>query len=470
MKVLHGTWIPEHGDDFIQSGGFYLWVETSEVKKRRKKSDRHPRHLEDEQLHDFIRNDLGISTGISRGDRYAHQVIERNFLLPSTEESPLPSLELVRYFETDEPDSIQLQSWKIDCVAIEKIIKVVSDLHFLAFYNIQDIQFGSDLLFWYHYVQFFREILLKDQYIPALTYRELKPKKRSKKIPSEIYPGWEIVSSQYESRLKQFVEWMPIACTTGFEKLDRSSQLWNKETLLRHFSECLLHDALMQTALPAVFTRKIENSLIADCLYLNTTKLPPFQSRSISLETYQQWQGWQHQVVGDRANSNFDLGFKLIEASNLDLEAWKLEFLAVAKDDPSLKLSLDDYWYLETKNKTQIRKQFGKEFEKSILLELGYAARMYPKIWSGLETDKPIGLQLTLSEAFEFLKESAWVLEDSGYKVIIPAWWTPEGRRRAKIRLKASEKNSPSTSTSSQSKGYFSLDRIVQYEYELSLG
>jgi len=49
---------------------------------------------------------------------------------------------------------------------------------------------------------------------------------------------------------------------------------------------------------------------------------------------------------------------------------------------------------------------------------------------AGLETDQPTGLQLNLEEAFEFLKESAWVLEDAGYKVIVPAWWTPEGRRR----------------------------------------
>jgi len=42
---------------------------------------------------------------------------------------------------------------------------------------------------------------------------------------------------------------------------------------------------------------------------------------------------------------------------------------------------------------------------------------MYPKLWQGLETDQPTGLQLNLEEAFEFLKESAWVLEDAGYIV-----------------------------------------------------
>ncbi|MDY6940309.1 MAG: DEAD/DEAH box helicase [Cyanobacteriota bacterium] len=471
MKVLHGTWIPDRSDDFIQRGSFYLWVETSERKKHSAKN-RHPRHLQGQPLNDFIRNELGISTG----SYLQNDVIERYFLLPSTPESPLPSPELARYLETDITDRIQLHPWSVDCVAIEQIIKIVNDLHFLAFYNVRDVQLGSDLLFWYHYTQFFRQIFLKDQYIPALKYRELasktsknkKTKQAKKQTEFKIYPGWEVVATQYESRLPEFVEMMPTACTCGLETLESSLALWEKETLLRHFSECLLNDTLMQTTLPMVFTRKIEDSLIADCLYLNTTKLPPFESHHLTLETYRQWQGWRQQVVGDRTHSNFDLGFKLIEASNPDTDSWKVEFLAIAQDDPSLKLSLDDYWYLEAKKKTQIRQHFGKEFEKNILLELGYAARMYPKIWSGLETDKPIGLKLTLTEAFEFLKESAWVLEDSGYKVIIPAWWTPEGRRRAKIRLKVSGQSS--SSSSSQNKGYFSLDRIVRYQYELSLG
>ena len=464
MKVLHGTWIPDRSDDFIQSGRFCLWVETTEVKKRQKKGDRHPRHLEGKSLTDFVSNDLELF----KSDRLVPNIIDRYFLLPSSENSPLPSFELVRYLETEEPESIQLQPWKIDCIELDSIIQAISHIHFTAFYNVRDVQLGSDLHFWYCYTQFFRELLLKDQYIPSLTYREVKSN-RKKKIPKfEIYSGWELVSSQYESKLRNYLEVMPTACRTGFETIESPGQLWEKETLLRHFSDCLLHETLMQTYLPAVFTRKIDRSLIADCLPSNSHHLSSFPNSSIDLETYQQWQGWRQQVMGDRASSNFYLGFKLIEASNVDLDSWKLEFLAIAKDDPSLKLSLDDYWYLDTKNKTQIRKHLGKAFEKCILLELGYAARMYPKIWDGLESDKPIGVRLSLAEAFEFLKESAWILEDSGYKVIIPAWWTPEGRQRAKIRLKASGKSSGSTS--SENKGHFSLDRIVRYEYELSLG
>ncbi len=74
---------------------------------------------------------------------------------------------------------------------------------------------------------------------------------------------------------------------------------------------------------------------------------------------------------------------------------------------------------------------------------------------------------MPLAEAFNFLQESAWVLEDAGYRVIVPAWWTPKGRQRAKVKLRASSKKK---ATSVESSGYFSQASLVSYEYSLAIG
>src|SRR5579875_2665139 len=89
--------------------------------------------------------------------------------------------------------------------------------------------------------------------------------------------------------------------------------------------------------------------------------------------------------------------------------------------------------------------------------------------WDGLATANPTGCTLTLEEAFAFLKESAWVLGDAGYAVIVPSWWTPEGRRRTKIRLKTSLR-SPKKDTAASSSGHLSFDNIIAYQYQLSIG
>lgn len=228
----------------------------------------------------------------------------------------------------------------------------------------------------------------------------------------------------------------------------------------------MLTEIVTHTPFPATFDKQIaDSSLIYSCLYPAQSKLP--WTTNLALNEYKQWQSWKQKLIGTQTTATLQLCFQLHEAPGNDIENWRVNFLAASRKDPSLKLALDDYWYLDEQTKKAIQGHFGKEFEKDLLLSLGYAARMYPKIWQGLETDKPTGLQLTLEEAFEFLKQSAWVLEDAGYKVIIPAWWTPQGRQRAKIRLKASPKQA--SATKAGSKGYFSLETIIQYQYELAI-
>jgi len=157
-----------------------------------------------------------------------------------------------------------------------------------------------------------------------------------------------------------------------------------------------------------------------------------------------------------------------LQAPVTEAELWQLQFQIATKHDPSLKLPLADYWAMTVAKKKALEKQFGKEFEQNLLLNLGYAARIYNPVWQGLETDRPVGLSLNLDQAFEFLKESAWVLEDAGYKVVVPAWWTPMGRRRAKMRLKGSGKSAASSKT--QAKSYFGFEQLVEYQYELAIG
>ena len=39
--------------------------------------------------------------------------------------------------------------------------------------------------------------------------------------------------------------------------------------------------------------------------------------------------------------------------------------------------------------RTEAARPFGQDFEKNLLLALGYAARIYPTVWDGLATDQP---------------------------------------------------------------------------------
>ncbi|MEL6601976.1 MAG: DEAD/DEAH box helicase [Cyanobacteria bacterium J06614_10] len=487
MKVLHGTWIPDAQSNFVQKGAFYLWVEASDGP------------LDGSALRHFLETDLGLTSGVSSPQGSAkHRGTSREFTpklftLPTLAGQLLPSLALSRYLETALPDTFDWQVWEIDCYRVSRlssekpqgkaaftgisaIIPLLKELHFIAQYQLAEVQLGADLLFWYHYTQSFKQVILKDQYIPSLRYRALKK-------TFETYPHWEIVSEAYEKTVQRYVDHMPLACVSGFASRlaekdgtapHQAPHLYDRETLLRHCSDCLLHDIVTRTPLPQSFYKQIEGSLIYSCLK------SAHWTTSTELTLYKQWRPWRDRVARTQSTVPFYLCFQLTSPSspetsspetsspeNSSEQDWTLHFKVAPKQHPSLRISLADYWRLKPHQQKALKLQLGDTFEQSLLFALGDAARIYPPMWDGLETDEPAGIVLDVDAAFAFLSEAAWVLEDAGYKVIVPAWWTPQGRRRAQLKLKASSQPS---AEGDPSKSYFSFDTLVDYQYELSIG
>ena len=472
MHIVHGTWIPDDTNEFIQRGAFYLWVETDTPAGRSRKSadDIHPRHLAQTALTTFFLEKLGLREPVSGG--LAHTLCIKYFLLPTVAGKPSPSFELLRYMEEEEPIEFDLALWQVSCYQAPDIITALNDIHFIALNAAEDFQLGADLLFWHQYSQAIKGIIAKDQYIPALKYQEIsstpsKGKKAKNTSSFEIHPAWELLSDTYEKSIQRFVAAMPGVCTAGLNSPEGGAAFFDKESLLRHFSECLLHNIVTGTSFTGKFDQQIASTLLYGCVYPYRPVL--YQSSSANkLEDYKHWLAWRSNLTKAHTESGFTLCFRLEEASPTNIDNWQLHFLVASRKDPSLKLSLDEYWDLKPRDRAEAARPFGKDFEKNLLLALGYAARIYPTVWAGMATDHPTGCHLTLDEAFTFLKESAWVLGDAGYTVIVPSWWTPEGRRRTKVRLKTSLRSSKGKTTTSR--GYLSLDKIIAYEYQLSIG
>ncbi|HEY9616297.1 MAG TPA: DEAD/DEAH box helicase [Microcoleaceae cyanobacterium] len=528
MRILHGTWIPQAEAEFVQPGTFYLWVETTELTRSRKPTQRHPRQVAAAELVTLLSQELGVQL---LPHRKPEELIKpQYFVLPTVDQQPLPSLELSRYLETELPEAFEWQYWQVDCyptIAAVKtgasgtarannVVSLLNDLHFIALHNLAEVQLGSDLLFWFHYTQALKRLLFKDQYIPALKYRELeaakaagaKPGKTTRsaaKVASsttatrrktaqstpkgqsagkrkraaatqtiavevvseefEIYPGWEFIGDEYEALIQRYVEYMPLICVAGFAEAQETPEFYDREALLRHFSECLLTEIVTHTYTTQAFEKTISDSLLYDCLHPTQPGVP--WKTATRLEQYKQWQAWRDRIVKTQSELPFYLYFQLQDPAKA-ADAWELQFQVAPKSDPSLKLSLQDYWRMRPKQQQQVQKQLGKGFDQHLLMNLGYAARIYPALWLGLETDQPVGIQLDLDAAFAFLQESAWVLENAGYKVIVPAWWTPQGRQRAKVRLKAKGKSL--SGGEDKTKKYFSFESLVEYQYELAIG
>jgi len=475
ITAIHAAWIPRENGEYLLPGWLCLWVEKSAVNRTSKKSREHPSALRKEELEKFMAEEGGLGAARLIGAR----VIDGYFNLPTAENAPLKSQELLKYSGEEAPEEFSLQSWQIACLAVPpgEAPALLKELHFRFGYAPSETLLGADVLFWYHYTQAFKEIILKDQYIPALKYRELPPpkdKRRKQETAFEIHPAWEIVSPRYEEIVKEYAALMPPVCAAGSLQPAGEGSFWNQETLLRHFSENLLQEIVSGSRFTAKLEKSLAGSWIHACAFpwkksASGNAIDSRRAPEEALKTYQKWASWKSKLAGSHAAGGAALCFQLQEARRHN-DSWNLHFLAASQKDPSLRIALKDFWRLSPRRRAALKGNFGKEPEREILLNLGLAARIYPKIWQGLETERPAGMELNLDEAFGFLKETAWVLEDAGYKVAIPAWWTPQGRRRAKIRLKTKLLKGSKTPTAVGGKGLFGLDSIINYYYSLSIG
>ncbi|XVU22077.1 DEAD/DEAH box helicase [Actinoplanes sp. CA-054009] len=99
-------------------------------------------------------------------------------------------------------------------------------------------------------------------------------------------------------------------------------------------------------------------------------------------------------------------------------EAWQLEFLLQAVDEPSALVTAADVW----RDSYAPLRRWTRHPQERLLGGLGRAARLYPDLEAALRVPRPVDMILDTEEAHRFLSHAA-TLEEAGYGVLLPAWW-----------------------------------------------
>jgi SNF2 family DNA or RNA helicase len=144
-------------------------------------------------------------------------------------------------------------------------------------------------------------------------------------------------------------------------------------------------------------------------------------------------------------------------------DSWYVRYLLQPLDDQSLLIPVEDAWNPKA-HKRVVLKRYGINVREHLLASLGQAACLCPRIESSLKTSAPGGYELDSAGAHEFLADKSIALEQAGFCVMLPAWWTRKG---TKLRLTASAQvKSPSMKAT----GMLSLDAIAEFRWEIALG
>ena len=105
---------------------------------------------------------------------------------------------------------------------------------------------------------------------------------------------------------------------------------------------------------------------------------------------------------------------------------WPLEFLCQDLNDPSTLIPIEAAWRSGTPAKVLDR--LLENPRKTFLREITRAAGLVSKVNEALYQGRVQPITLDVKEAFDFLRESAPLLERSGFGVLAPPWWTEPTR------------------------------------------
>src|SRR5204862_2570708 len=131
-----------------------------------------------------------------------------------------------------------------------------------------------------------------------------------------------------------------------------------------------------------------------------------------------------------------------------------------AKDDPSVLVAAEEVWSSNGSGLRALGRRIDDPQER-LLGGLGHALRLWPELEPALREPAPTGVDLDAQAAYRFLRDATPALEQAGFGVLVPAWWSrPLHLKLTAEPFKEFEKGS----------GLFSLDGLCAYEWRIAVG
>ena len=144
-------------------------------------------------------------------------------------------------------------------------------------------------------------------------------------------------------------------------------------------------------------------------------------------------------------------------------DGWYLRYLLQSHEDRSLLLPASAVWKTGGQRVRELERD-GFNPREFLLASLGQASGICTGVADSLHRKRPAGRKLDAAMAYQFLTRESIALEEAGYGIILPAWWTRRGTK-TKPTIRANVKTSQM-----QGGGGVSLATMLELNLEVALG
>ena len=144
-------------------------------------------------------------------------------------------------------------------------------------------------------------------------------------------------------------------------------------------------------------------------------------------------------------------------------DGWYLRYLLQSHEDRSLLLPASAVWKTGGQRVRELERD-GFNPREFLLASLGQASGICSGVADSLHRKRPAGRKLDAAMAYQFLTRESMALEEAGYGIILPAWWTRRGTK-TKPTIRANVKT-----PQMQGGGGVSLATMLELNLEVALG
>jgi len=382
--------------------------------------------------------------------------------LPSALGAPLPSSPLLASSD-EHDDDVVLAPWLVPACLVEfdSLLAVLTRCvrkHILA----PGIIVGNDLAFWAEMLRFAGSLVARQQYLPGI-----------RMVGGEAHAVWEpVLVAEDQERLLTCTNAMPPSGRSLADPGQGTPPDADASSVLRLFLTDVV-DALVRSALDTPRINPSTRRAVTPPQSVHDAWMIALRSGQGAIN----WPGkditalrkditrWSRPITVT-TSSPVRLCFRLEEPgedSPSSKETWRVSYFLQPFADRSLLIPLADIWSGKRVG-GHAAGLLGPKPKAYVLAAIGQAASICPLVSASLKQATPEGFDLDTISAHEFLTTTASALEQAGFGVLLPAWWTRTGTKLRPI-VRALVK-SPAMSAS----GGLSLDAIAQFDWQASLG
>lgn len=378
--------------------------------------------------------------------------------------------------------TLELYPWQVEgiCLTPLEATQLLNSLPLVAM-NQADSFVGSDLRFWSHAARWSLDLLARSKFLPALD-----------PVDGALFSTWKVLldSDVDQTRLRQFARQMPVACRTYQDGADlaaagaeQNSAAADTSILARPLLLDFLNrvvDAQIRTTLhntrtdapilPAIALPKdvalrewLQSLTGTEAILCETAK--PNAADPAKLERLQailtQWlTPLQHHL--SQQGTPFRTCFYLHPPLMGQMD-WTLEYFLQAVDDPECLISARTIWHNPVDRLVYLGRTINQP-QETLLAGLGLASRLHPGIEPSLQTQQPQSCRLTPLQVYEFIKTTAWRLQDSGFGVVLPPSLANQQGWANRLGL------SVQAETPSKRMQGLGLKSLLNFKWELTIG